>query len=80
LALAAVSFGRNIFPYFLYPFFLHVEERIFEMAPWLEKPWLAGLYLSTPYLTMLCVDLGERRKKPKIKLTKVKEKYKCALD
>lgn len=53
-------------------------ELIFEMAAWLEKPWLASLYLSAPYLMMLCVDLGERRKKPKIKLTKVEEKYKPA--
>jgi len=41
-----------------------------------QKPWLASLYLSAPYLIMLCGDLRERSKKPKIKLTKVEEKYK----
>jgi len=40
------------------------------LAVWLENPWLAGLYLSIPYLMMLSVDLREKRgrgleKKPK---------------
>jgi len=49
------------------PFFPCLEENsvelISEMAAWLEKTWLASLYLAASYLMMLCVDLRERRKK-----------------
>jgi len=34
-------------------------NQVLKLAIWLEKPWLAGLYLSIPYLMMLSVDLRE---------------------
>jgi len=34
-------------------------DQVLKLAIWLEKPWLAGLYLSIPYLMMLSVDLRE---------------------
>lgn len=38
-------------------------DQVLRLAVWLENPWLAGLYLSIPYLMMLSVDLGERGQK-----------------
>jgi len=36
-------------------------DQVLRLAVWLENPWLASLYLSLPYLTMLSVDLREKR-------------------
>ena len=38
-------------------------EQIFRVAVWLGNPWLATLYLLSPFLVILSVDLYERRKK-----------------
>lgn len=39
-------------------------DKVLRLAVWLENPWLAGLYLSIPYLMMLSVDLSERGQRP----------------
>lgn len=49
-------------------------DQVLRLAVWLENPWLAGLYLSIPYLMMLSVDLSDKRgrrlkKEPKVVLT-----------
>jgi len=83
LAFVTVSFADILPLISVIPFFPYLEEnsveQIFRMVTWLEKPWLAGLYLSAPSLVMLCIDLCERRKKSKIKLMKIEEKYKRML-
>lgn len=38
-------------------------EQIFGVAVWLGNPWLATLYLLSPFLVILSVDFYERRKK-----------------
>jgi len=52
-------------------------DQVLRLAVWLENPWLAGFYLSIPYLMMISVDLnqkGERTlekepKEPEVDLT-----------
>jgi hypothetical protein len=55
-SILSLAFGRDL------------VEQIFEVAAWLGNPWLATLYLLSPFLIILSVDFYERRKE------KLKEK------
>jgi hypothetical protein len=48
------------------------RQYILQLSIWFTNPWVAGLYLSAPYLLMLYVDLhGRRKKKQKEKLEEI---------
>jgi hypothetical protein len=48
------------------------RQYVLQLSIWFTNPWIAGLYLSAPYLLMLYVDLhGRRKKKRKEKLGEV---------
>lgn len=48
------------------------QQRILELSVWFKNPWLALLYISAPYVLMLCFDLfGKRKRKRKEKLEEI---------
>jgi hypothetical protein len=47
----------------LFAFGSEFVEQIFGVAAWLGNPWLATLYLLSPFLVILSVDFYGRRKK-----------------
>lgn len=59
LTFLAVEFQSILF----FAFGGEFVEQIFGVAVWLGNPWLATLYLLSPFLVILSVDLYARRKK-----------------